>query len=52
VPIETGTTRGISSQTIEIDRNTLVELITDRIGNSSEDIKDSIKNSILSVYTG
>jgi hypothetical protein len=52
VPIEIGTTPGISSPTIEIDRNTLVELITKRIGNSSEDIKDTIKNSILSVYTG
>lgn len=52
VPIEIGTTPGISSPTIEIDRNTLVELITKRIDNSSEDIKDSIKDSILSVYTG
>jgi hypothetical protein len=52
VPIEIGTTPGISSPTIEIDRNTFVELITKRIGNSSEDIKDSIRDSIVSVYTG
>ena len=36
----------------EIDRNTFVELITKRIGNSSEDIKDSIRDSIVSVYAG
>jgi hypothetical protein len=52
VPIEIGTTSGISSPTIEIDRDTFVELITKRIGNSSEDIKDSIRDSIVSVYAG
>jgi len=52
VPIEIGTTSGISSPTIEIDRNTFVELITKRIGNSSENIKDSIRDSIVSVYAG
>jgi hypothetical protein len=52
LPIEIGSTPGISSPTIEIDRNTFVELINKRIDDSSEDIKDSIKDSILSVYTG
>jgi hypothetical protein len=52
LPIEVGSTPGISSPTIEIDRNTLVELINKRIGDSSKDIKDSIRDSILSVYTG
>jgi hypothetical protein len=52
MPIEIRTTPGISSPTIEIDRKTFVELITKRIGNSSEDIKDSIRDSIMSVYTG
>jgi hypothetical protein len=52
VPIEIRTTSDISSPAIEIDRNTFVELITKRIGNSSEDIKDSIRDSIVSVYTG
>jgi hypothetical protein len=52
VPIEIKSTPGISSTTIEIDRNLLVELINERIGNGSEDIKDSIKDSILSIYTG
>jgi hypothetical protein len=52
LPIEIGSTPGISSPTIEIDRNTLVELINQRVDDSSEDIKDSIRNSIMSVYTG
>lgn len=52
LPIEIGSTPGISSPTIEIDRNTLVELINQRIDDSSEDIKDSIRNSIMSVYAG
>ena len=52
LPIEVGSTPGISSPTIEIDRNTLVELINKRIGDSSKDIKNSIRDSILSVYTG
>ena len=52
VPIEIKSTPGLSSSTIEIDRNFLVELINERIGNSSQDIKDSIRDSILSVYTG
>ncbi|MGE5661788.1 MAG: hypothetical protein ACM3X1_06020 [Ignavibacteriales bacterium] len=50
--LEAGSTQGISSPTIEIDRNTFVELINKRIGDSSEDIKNSIRDSILSVYTG
>ena len=50
--LEAGSTPGISSPTIEIDRNTFVELINKRIGDSSEDIKNSIRDSILSVYTG
>ena len=50
--LEAGSTPGISSPTIEIDRNTIVELINKRIGDSSEDIKNSIRDSILSVYTG
>ncbi len=50
--LEAGSTPGISSPTIEIDRDTFVELINKRIGDSSEDIKNSIRNSILSVYTG
>ena len=52
LPIEIGSTPGISSPTIEIDRNTFVELINKRIDDSSEDIKDSIRDSILSVYNG
>jgi hypothetical protein len=52
VPIEIRTTSDTSLPAIEIDRNTFVELITKRIGNSSEDIKDSIRDSIVSVYTG
>ena len=52
LPLEIGSTPGISSPTIEIDRNTLVELINQRIDDSSEDIKDSIRNSIMSVYAG
>ena len=52
LPIEIGSTPGISSPTIEIDRNTLVELINQRIDDSSEDIKDSIRNSIMSLYAG
>jgi len=52
VPIEVGSTPGISSPTIEIDRNTFVELINKRIDDSSDDIKDSIRSSILSVYRG
>jgi hypothetical protein len=50
--LDDGSTPGISSPTIEIDRNTLIELINKRIGDSSEDIKNSIRDSILSVYTG
>jgi hypothetical protein len=50
--LEAESTPGISSPTIEIDRNTFVELINKRIGDSSEDIKNSIRDSILSVYTG
>jgi hypothetical protein len=52
VPIKIKSISGISSPTIEIDRNLLVELINERIGNSSEDIKDSIRDSILSIYNG
>lgn len=52
LPIEVGSTPGISSPTIEIDRNTLIELINKRIGDSSEDIKDTIRDSTLSLYTG
>ena len=52
VPIEIKSTPGIPSSTIEIDRNFLVELINERIGNSSEVIKDAIRDSFLSVYTG
>ena len=47
--LEAGSTPGISSPTIEIDRNTFVELINKRIGDSSEDIKNSIRDSILSL---
>jgi hypothetical protein len=43
---------GVSSTTIEIDRNTFMELISNRIGNNTEAIRDSIKDSIVSVYTG
>jgi hypothetical protein len=50
--LETESTPGISSPTIEIDRDTFVELINKRIGDSSEDIKNSIRDSIMSVYTG
>jgi hypothetical protein len=50
--LKAGSTPGISSPTIEIDRNTFVELINKRIGDSSEDIRNSIRDSILSVYTG
>ena len=50
--VEDGSTPGISSPTIEIDRNTLIELINKRIGDSSEDIKNSIRDSIQSIYTG
>ena len=52
VPIKVKSISGISSPTIEIDRNLIVELINERIGNSSEDIKDSIRDSILSIYNG
>ena len=52
VPIKIKSISGISSPTIEIDRNLLVELINERIGNSSKDIKDSIRDSILSIYNG
>lgn len=52
VPIKINSIPGISSPTIEIDRNFLVELINERIGNSSEDIKGSIRDSILSIYNG
>jgi hypothetical protein len=52
VPIKIKSIPGISSSTIEIDRNLLVELINERIGNSSEDIKGSIRDSILSIYNG
>ncbi len=46
------TPAGISPTTIEIDRNTFMELISNRIGNNTEAIRDSIKDSIMSVYTG
>jgi hypothetical protein len=46
------TPAGISSTTIKIDRNTFMELISNRIGNNTEAIRDSIKDSIVSVYTG
>lgn len=52
VPIKIKSLPGISSSTIEIDRNLLVELINERIGNSSEDVKGSIRDSILSIYNG
>jgi hypothetical protein len=52
VPIKIESISGISSSTIEIDRNLLVELINERIGNSSQDIKDSLRDSILSIYNG
>lgn len=52
VPIEIKSTPGIPSSTIEIDRKFLVELINERIGNSSEVIKDAVRDSFLSVYTG
>lgn len=52
LPLEAGSTSGISSPTIEIDRNTLIELINKRIGDSSVEIKNSIRDSILNVYTG
>lgn len=52
VPIEIKSTPGIPSSTIEIDHNFLVELINERIGNSSEVIKDAIRDSFLSVYIG
>jgi hypothetical protein len=52
LPLETESTPGISSPTIEIDLDTFVELINKRIGDSSEDIKNSIRDSILSVYHG
>jgi hypothetical protein len=43
---------GISPTVIEIDRNTFMELISNRIGNNTEAIRDSIKDSIMSIYTG
>jgi hypothetical protein len=46
------TPAGLSSTTIKIDRNTFMELISNRIGNNTEAIRDSIKDSIMSVYTG
>lgn len=51
IPIDTESTSGISSTTIEIDRNVLIELINDRIDNNTETIRDSIEDSIMSVYT-
>jgi len=50
--LEDGSTPGISSPTIEIDRSTLIELINKRIGDSSEDIKNSIRDYTLAVYIG
>jgi hypothetical protein len=50
--LDSGSTSGISSPTIEIVRDTLIELINKRRGDGSEDIKNSIRDSILSVYTG
>lgn len=46
--VEIGSTPVVSSPTID----TLVELINKRIGDSSEDIKDSIRDAILSIYSG
>lgn len=51
VPTDIESTSGISSTTFEIDRNAFIKLINDRIGNNTEAIRDSIEDSIMSVYT-
>ena len=43
---------GISPTTIEIDRDTFMELINNRIRNDTETIKHTIEDSIMHVYSG
>jgi hypothetical protein len=43
---------GISPATIEIDRNTFMELINNRLRNDTEAIRDTIEDSIMHVYSG
>jgi hypothetical protein len=42
---------GLSPTIIKIDRNTFLELISDKIRNDSAAIKDSIEDSIMHVYS-
>ena len=51
VPIDTEGPSGKSLTNIEIDRDVFIELINDRIGDNAKVIKDSIEDSIKSVYT-
>jgi hypothetical protein len=52
IPTNTKSKSGLSKITIEIDRNVFVALINDRLRNSTEDIRDTIKNSFMYAYTG
>jgi hypothetical protein len=53
IPIDTGSNpAGLSPVTIEMDRNTFLGLISNKITNDTEAIRDSIEDSIMHVYSG
>lgn len=52
IPTNTESKLGMSKTIIEIDSNIFIELINDRIRNSTGAIRDTIEDSIMYVYTG
>ena len=52
VPTNTESKSGMSKTTIEIDSNTFIDLINDRIRNNTGAIRDTIEDSIMYVYSG
>jgi hypothetical protein len=52
IPTSTESKSGISKTTIEIDRNVFIDLINDRIRNSTGTIRDTIEDTLMYVYSG
>lgn len=52
IPTNTESKLGMSKTTIEIDSDIFIDLINDRIRNSTGAIRNTIEDSIMYVYTG
>lgn len=52
MPTNTESKLGMSKTIIEIDSNVFIDLINDRIRNSTGTIRDTIEDSIMYIYTG